>query len=180
MVELIRCEKTRIAHKPVEREPVRGTYQGSDIVSTSAPIPSGGVHGHPYADILEGYELEKLGQDSADNEHYGLSRPCGGPMPTSELSWLTASSSRYLWLGPTHKAERAERLWKSIELEHATKLPRSSGRKAALPGRRRTQTDFFIMDRAVTCWNTYTLNLAFGVADTRWMARASFSITKMG
>ncbi len=51
------------AYRPVEREPVRGAYQGYEIVSMPPPS-SGGVHVIQMLNILEGYDLKKLGQDS--------------------------------------------------------------------------------------------------------------------
>src|SRR5664280_1632665 len=48
-------------YRAVERPPVRGTYRGYDIVSMPPPS-SGGVHLIEMLNILEGYDLAKLGR----------------------------------------------------------------------------------------------------------------------
>jgi len=48
-------------YRAVERVPVRGTYRGYDIVSMPPPS-SGGVHLIEMLNILEGYDLAKLGR----------------------------------------------------------------------------------------------------------------------
>ena len=49
-----------------EREPVRGTYRGYDIISAPPPS-SGGVTLIEVLNILEGYDLAKLGSRSSDS-----------------------------------------------------------------------------------------------------------------
>ncbi len=49
-----------------EREPVRGTYRGYDIISAPPPS-SGGVALIELLNILEGYDLAKLGSRSSDS-----------------------------------------------------------------------------------------------------------------
>jgi gamma-glutamyltranspeptidase / glutathione hydrolase len=56
------------AYEVKEREPVRGTYRGYDIIS-SPPPSSGGVALIEILNILEGFDLEKLGNRSADAIH---------------------------------------------------------------------------------------------------------------
>ncbi len=51
-----------------EREPVRGTYRGYDIVSAPPPS-SGGIALIEALNILEGYDLTKLGDRSAQGMH---------------------------------------------------------------------------------------------------------------
>ncbi len=55
-------------YKVVERTPVRGTYKGYDIVSMPPPS-SGGVHLIQILNILEGYDLQSSGQNSAQTLH---------------------------------------------------------------------------------------------------------------
>src|ERR1700732_4720987 len=50
------------------REPARGTYRGYDIVSMPPPS-SGGVHLIEMLNILEGYDLSKLGRGE-QSMHY--------------------------------------------------------------------------------------------------------------
>ncbi len=59
-----------LAHYDVkEREPVRGTYRGYDIIS-SPPPSSGGTVLIESLNILEGYDLGKMGDRSAESMHY--------------------------------------------------------------------------------------------------------------
>jgi gamma-glutamyltranspeptidase/glutathione hydrolase len=59
-----------LAHYEVkEREPVRGTYRGYEIISAPPPS-SGGTVVIESLNILEGYDLTKLGDRSAQSIHY--------------------------------------------------------------------------------------------------------------
>jgi gamma-glutamyltranspeptidase/glutathione hydrolase len=146
-------------YRPVEREPVRGTYHGYEIVSMPPPS-SGGVHVIQMLNILEGYDLKKFGQDSADTIHRLVE------------SMRRAYADRAKFLGDpdfvqvpvaglTNKAYAAE-LRKGINLEHATKSADvSAGKPPSAEGDQTTH--FSIMDKAGNAVsNTYTLNLAFG------------------
>src|SRR5271166_2413798 len=58
-----------LAHYEVkERQPIRGTYRGYDIISAPPPS-SGGVALIESLNILEGYDLTKPGEDSAQSIH---------------------------------------------------------------------------------------------------------------
>ncbi|MFT6093058.1 MAG: gamma-glutamyltranspeptidase/glutathione hydrolase [Pseudohongiellaceae bacterium] len=61
-------EEDLAIYEPVEREPVRGTYRGYEIISMPPPS-SGGVVMIEMLNILEGYNLEALGHNSADYLH---------------------------------------------------------------------------------------------------------------
>jgi gamma-glutamyltranspeptidase/glutathione hydrolase len=56
------------AYEVKEREPVRGTYRGYDIISAPPPS-SGGVALIEILNILEGFDLAKFGNRSADAIH---------------------------------------------------------------------------------------------------------------
>ena len=56
------------SYRAVEREPVRGSYRGHEIVSMPPPS-SGGVHVIELLNILEGFPLADLGANSAANFH---------------------------------------------------------------------------------------------------------------
>lgn len=56
------------AYEVKEREPIRGTYRGYDIISAPPPS-SGGVALIEILNILEGFDLAKLGNRSADAIH---------------------------------------------------------------------------------------------------------------
>ncbi|MGB9361939.1 MAG: gamma-glutamyltransferase, partial [Candidatus Sulfotelmatobacter sp.] len=59
-----------LAHYDVkEREPVRGTYRGYEVISAPPPS-SGGTVLIESLNILEGYDLEKLGDRSAESIHF--------------------------------------------------------------------------------------------------------------
>src|SRR5438874_1700444 len=61
-----------LAHYEVkEREPIRGTYRGYDIISAPPPS-SGGIALLEILNILEGYDLGKLGNRSAQSVHLTL------------------------------------------------------------------------------------------------------------
>jgi gamma-glutamyltranspeptidase/glutathione hydrolase len=59
-----------LAHYTVkEREPVRGTYRGYEVISAPPPS-SGGTVLNESLNILEGYDLAKMGDRSAQSIHY--------------------------------------------------------------------------------------------------------------
>lgn len=59
-----------LAHYEVkEREPVRGTYRGYEVISAPPPS-SGGTVLIESLNILQGYDLAKLGDRSAESIHY--------------------------------------------------------------------------------------------------------------
>ena len=55
-------------YKPIIRQPLQGNYRGYDIISMPPPS-SGGVHLIQMLNILEGYDLKKLGHNSAAYIH---------------------------------------------------------------------------------------------------------------
>lgn len=57
------------AYEVKEREPIRGSYRGYDIISAPPPS-SGGVALLEILNILEGFDLGKLGNRSADSVHF--------------------------------------------------------------------------------------------------------------
>jgi gamma-glutamyltranspeptidase/glutathione hydrolase len=61
-----------LAHYEVkEREPVRGTYRGYEVISAPPPS-SGGAVLIEILNILEGYDLGKMGDRSARSMHYTI------------------------------------------------------------------------------------------------------------
>jgi gamma-glutamyltranspeptidase / glutathione hydrolase len=147
------------AYKPIEREPVRGTYRGYEIVSMPPPS-SGGVHVIQILNILEGYDLPKHGCNTADSIHRLVE------------AMRRAYADRAKWLGDPAfvkvpaaglvSKEYAKQLRDSIDLARASKSEDISAGKP--PGAEGEQTTHFsIIDKdgnAVS--NTYTLNLGFG------------------
>lgn len=61
-------EEDLARYEAVEREPIRGTYRGHDIISMPPPS-SGGVTLVQMLNILEGFDLAALGHNSADYLH---------------------------------------------------------------------------------------------------------------
>lgn len=57
-----------IAYRTIEREPVRGTYRGVEIVGPPPPS-SGGIHLIQMLNLLEGYDIARLGFGSAETIH---------------------------------------------------------------------------------------------------------------
>jgi gamma-glutamyltranspeptidase / glutathione hydrolase len=147
------------AYRPIEREPVRGTYLGYDIVSMPPPS-SGGVHVIQLLNILEGYDLGKLGHNTADTVHRLV----------EAMRRAYADRAKYLGdpgfvkvpLAGLVSKEYAAKLRAGIDLAHATKSADVSAGKPPSAESEQT-THFSVMDgggNAVS--NTYTLNLAFG------------------
>lgn len=55
-------------YAPIQREPVRGSYRGYDIIGPPPPSSSG-VHIVQMLNILEGYDIGSLGFGTADSVH---------------------------------------------------------------------------------------------------------------
>ncbi len=72
-------------YKAVVRAPVRGTYRGYDIASMPPPS-SGGVHLIQILNILEGFDLGRLGAGSADAIH--LMAEAMKPAYADRAAWL--------------------------------------------------------------------------------------------
>lgn len=56
------------AYEVKEREPIRGTYRGYEVISAPPPS-SGGIALTEILNVLEGYDLAKAGDRSADSIH---------------------------------------------------------------------------------------------------------------
>ncbi len=56
------------AYRTIERRPVRGTYRGHEVLG-AAPPTGGGVHLIQLLNILEGYDVARLGFGTADGVH---------------------------------------------------------------------------------------------------------------
>ena len=143
----------------IEREAVTGSYRGYDIAAMPPPS-SGGVHLVQMLNMLEGWELNPLGHNSADYLHrliesmrraYAdrseyLGDPDFNPVPVAEL---------------TDKAY-ATRLRNSIDLKTATA---SAAIKPGLtlPEESPQTTHFSVWDKhGNVVSNTYTLNFSYG------------------
>jgi gamma-glutamyltranspeptidase/glutathione hydrolase len=147
------------AYRAIEREPVRGTYRGHDIVSMPPPS-SGGVHIIEMANILEGFPLGEQGFNSAQAIH-----------EMAEAAKLAyADRSRYLG-DPDFLDVPVNGLTSKAYAEHLrTKIAPDHARAAAEigpGGPERYESDqtthFSIVDaKGDAVSNTYTLNIPYG------------------
>ncbi|MQA91060.1 MAG: gamma-glutamyltransferase [Gemmatimonas sp.] len=62
-------EADLVRYQSVEREPIRGTFNGYDIISMPPPS-SGGIALVEMLNILEGFDLAPMGQESAEYIHH--------------------------------------------------------------------------------------------------------------
>ncbi len=149
------------AYVALEREPVKGTYRGHEIISMPPPS-SGGAVLIQMLNILEAFDLPKMDWASSDRFH----------LMTEAMRRAFADRSEYLGdadfvkvpvAGLVDKAY-AERLRSTISLERAsTSKEISAGRP---PGYESDETTHFSVVDAEgnAIANTYTLNDSFGSA----------------
>jgi len=145
-------------YRAVEREPVRGTYRGREIVSMPPPS-SGGVHVIEILNILEGFDIGASGHNSAATIH----------LMAEAMKLAYADRSKYLGdpdfvkvpvAGLTAKAY-AEKLRALISLERARP---SADIGPGAPYESDQTTHYSVVDaqgNAVS--NTYTLNFSYGL-----------------
>ena len=148
------------SYRAIERDVVKGSYRGHDIVSMPPPS-SGGVHLIQILNMLEGFDLKAAGHNSADGIHLFAE--------ASKLAY--ADRSEYLGdpefvkvpvKGLTSK-KYAETLRKQIDPSKAR------AGKDIKPGQPQPYesdqtTHYSVMDRdgnVVAC--TYTLNFSYGM-----------------
>ena len=146
-------------YKPKERTPLRGAYRGHEIISMPPPS-SGGAVLLQMLNILEGFDLKKLGPLSSDNYHLLI----------ETMRRAYADRAEYMGdadFGPVPVSglidkEYAERQRSTIDPERASSS--SEVRAGKPPGHEATETTHFtIVDAAGNAVsNTYTLNGAFG------------------
>jgi gamma-glutamyltranspeptidase/glutathione hydrolase len=146
-------------YRMVEREPVRGTYRGYEIV-TMPPPSSGGVHIVQMMNVFEGWDMKSLGHNSAAYIH----------RLAETMKYAYADRSKYLGdpdyydvpvAALTDKAYAAA-IRSRIDLAHAT--PSTEIAPAPkLPYESKDTTHFSVMDGAGNMVaNTYTLNFTYG------------------
>ncbi len=150
-------------YRVVEREPVRGTYRGYEIVSMPPPS-SGGVHIIQMLNVLEYYPVPEMGAGSADSMHLlaetmrlayaDRSEHLGDPdFYDVPVAWLTSK-------------EYAHQLAAGIDMDNARKSSDVRPGVPALPESPDT-THFSVMDRSGNMIaSTYTLNFSYGSGNT--------------
>jgi len=146
------------SYRAIERPVVRGRYRGYDIVSMPPPS-SGGVHLIEMLNVLEGYDLGKLGRGET-SLHYMI----------EAMKRAYADRARYLGDPAFVKAPIATLISKdyaakqraSIDLDHAT--PWTDALAATPPHEGDNTTHFSVVDsRGNAVSNTYTMNYSYGV-----------------
>jgi len=147
-------------YRALEREPVRGTYRGREIVSMPPPS-SGGIHLIQILNMLEGWRIADMGHNSAAAIH------------VMSESMKRAYADRAEFMGdPDYVAmplralmskAYAQRQRASISLERATPSDQIASSRKAVQESDQT-THFSVADsqgNAVS--NTYTLNFSYGL-----------------
>jgi len=147
------------SYRVIERQPLRGSFNGYEIVTTPPPS-SGGVHIIQMLNILEGYDLKTMGHNSAaylhrlaeamklayaDRSEY-LGDPDFTPVPTNQIIDKTYASA-------LRKSINTARARASAEIKPGQHLAFESP----------DTTHFTVADSAGNVVsNTYTLNFSYG------------------
>ncbi|MDR3493367.1 MAG: gamma-glutamyltransferase [Ancalomicrobiaceae bacterium] len=148
------------AYKPVIRQPVTGSYRGFQIVSMPPPS-SGGVHLIEILNILEGFDLAKLGAGSADQIH--LLAEAMKPAYADRAKFLGDPDRVTVPLAGLTSKVYAEKLRAAIDLTKA-RPAKDVAAGDPLPYEHDQTTHFSVVDadgNAVA--NTYTLNFLYGI-----------------
>lgn len=145
-------------YRPIKRAAVHGLYRGCEIISMP-PSSSGGVALIEMLNVLEGYDLQQAGRDSATNVH----------LIVESMRRAFADRAQYLGdpaFNATIPVERltskqyAGELRKTISLERAS---RSSPTNFSWPAESKETTHLSVVDsnrNAVSL--TYTLEESYG------------------
>ena len=146
-------------YRVVERQPVRGTYKDFEIVSTPPPS-SGGVHIVQMLNILEGYDLQAMGHNSAAYVHH----------LTESMKLAYADRSLYLAdpdfvdVPVTQLIDKAYAEQQRQRIDSNVATPSVNIAPGQLLGSESTETTHYsVADRfGNVVSNTYTLNFSFG------------------
>ena len=146
-------------YRVVERQPVRGTYKDFEIVSTPPPS-SGGVHIVQMLNILEGYDLQAMGHNSADYIHH----------LTESMKLAYADRSLYLADPDFVAVPVAELIDKDYAEQQRQRIDSSLATPSVdiapgnvLNSESTETTHYSVADRfGNVVSNTYTLNFSFG------------------
>ena len=147
-------------YKVFDREPVRGTYRGYDVVSMPPPS-SGGIHIIQILNMLEGFKLNEMGAQSADTLH----------VMTEAMKPAYADRSEYLGDPSFVQVPVKQLLSKKYADARRSEISMDRARPAReikpgnlTPYESDQTTHYSIIDadgNAVA--NTYTLNFSYGV-----------------
>ncbi|MBK1876949.1 gamma-glutamyltransferase [Pelagicoccus mobilis] len=145
-------------YEPVVREPVRGEYQGYEIVSMPPPS-SGGIHIIQILNILEPFDLKSMGHNSAASIHH----------MAEAMKYAYADRSKHLGDSDFHPVPTEWLISKKYASEIREKMNTETATPSVeiLPGEPIHEgldtTNYTVIDKdgnAVA--NTYTVNFSFG------------------
>lgn len=146
-------------YRAIEREPLRGTYRGYEIL-TMPPPSSGGIALLEMLHILERYDLAKLGANGSEKAHRLIEAMRRAFADRAEF--LGDPDFTKVPVAALLSRKYADERANTIDLKRAT--PSSQIRHGRPTGYESTQTTHFsIVDaqgNAVS--NTYTLNFGYG------------------
>lgn len=144
-----------------EREPVRGTYRGYEVISMPPPS-SGGAVLIEMLNILEGFDLGKL--DSSSSERYHLMAEAMRRAFADRAEFMGDSDFVSVPVAGLIEKAYAEKLRGTISMERAsTSVEISAGRPTGHESEETTH--FTVVDAAGNAVaNTYTLNNSYGSA----------------
>lgn len=146
-------------YKPVEREPLRATYRGHEII-TMPPPSSGGIAMVEMLNILERYDLKAMGPSSSQHTHYLIE------------AMRRAFADRAQFLGDPDfvkvpvagltSRKYADQVATTIDPNHAS-TSESVGKGDPLPYESEETTHFTVVDKdGNVASNTYTINDSYG------------------
>ncbi|MCW3174027.1 gamma-glutamyltransferase [Shewanella subflava] len=146
-------------YKVVEREPIRGTYRGYEVVSMPPPS-SGGVHIIEMLNVLEQFPIDQFGHNTAQTLH----------VMAESMKYAYADRSEFLGdpdfvdvpINNLISKDYAHQIANKIALNKTT--PSSEIKPGNIEGYESPQTTHYsVVDKwgnAVS--NTYTLNFSYG------------------
>lgn len=153
-------EQDLARYEAIEREPIRGTYRGYEIVSMPPPS-SGGVTLVQMLNILEGYDLAAMGHNSADYLH----------VLTESMRRAYANRAEFLGdpdfnesmpLDRLTSKSYADELRASIDMDHASE---SDEKNFAQIYESEQTTHYSVVDKDGNMVSvTYTLEYGYGSA----------------
>lgn len=151
-------EEDLARYEAVEREPIRGSYRGHEIISMPPPS-SGGITLVQMLNILEGYDLAEIGHNSADYVH----------LLTESMRRAYANRARYLGDPDFNSDMPIERLLSkdyAAELRSSIDMDRKSESdeaRFAQPYESEDTTHYSVVDRDGNMVSvTYTLEYGYG------------------
>jgi gamma-glutamyltranspeptidase/glutathione hydrolase len=155
---LITAEDLR-KYEPAIRAPLRGTYRGREIL-TMPPPSSGGAVLLQMLNILENYDVARLGHNSADSLHLLTEVMRRGF--ADRAAYMADTDFVKVPIAGMIRKDYAKARAKTIDLKKAT--PSTKIREGAPPGYESPDTTHFtVIDReGNVVSNTYTLNDSYG------------------